>query len=245
MVTPDGVRLAAWCFDPPAGVAARGTVVLGHGYRDDRRQLTVLAPALSARGLRVIAMDFRGHGESGGDRITLGVAESRDVDAAIDTARSLGGPVGYVGFSMGAAAYLLAGREADAAVLDSPYDTLTEAVGARLDRFFIPRPVGSGLVRYGALRVEALPDSVRPIDRVPTLMHPTLFVFGARDPWLPAVARQRFRTALAPQSTMEEIPRAGHADHFDGAWITRVASFLDGALTTPASRPRQDPLPAL
>src|SRR5262245_11096889 len=100
----DGLRLAVWRNEVPG---ARATAVLAHGYRNDRRLLQALAPALAARGIESVAFDFRGHGESEGDRITLGAEEARDAAAALDHAANLGRPVLYVGFSMGAVAYLL------------------------------------------------------------------------------------------------------------------------------------------
>lgn len=232
----DGVELAAWLFEPPRAFAAageggapRGTVVLAHGYRDDRRQLAPLAAALVARGLRALALDFRAHGESAGTRISIGADEAHDVRAALEYAAGLGGAgrVSYVGFSMGAAAYLLAGREAHAAVLDSPYDTLREAIYNRLDALRLPRALGGELVRYGEQHLALAVDTVRPIDAVPALARPTLFVFGGRDPWVPPAVRERFRAALSPACAFELIADRSHQPHDEPDWVARVTAFLE------------------
>lgn len=223
-----GLRLRGWIHDVEV---ARGTVVLGHGYRDDRAQLALLAAPLAARGHRTLAFDFRAHGESQGDRITIGVEESLDVIAALAYARrAFGEPVAYFGFSMGAAAYLLSldregGREAHAAVLDSPYDTLREAIGARFDRFLLPRQLARGLEHHGARRTGVELDRVRPIDALPRLQRPTRVVFARGDWWIPEATRARFRAAASPTCSFEVV-EGGHQTHLTEAWAERIADVL-------------------
>ena len=128
-VSADGTALHADVYTPKG--ETRGTVVLAHGYRDGRHQLAFLAQPLVARGHRVIALDFRGHGRSERTRVTIGAREADDVRAVLAAARGMEGTrgrVAFLGFSMGASAYLLSGVEADVAVLDSPYDTIEGAV---------------------------------------------------------------------------------------------------------------------
>jgi pimeloyl-ACP methyl ester carboxylesterase len=217
----DGITLRGWLADVPE---ARGTVVLGHGYRDDRRQLFVLQPALAALGLRTLAIDFRAHGRSGGKKITIGVDEARDVRASLAFASTLSGPVSYVGFSMGAAAYLLSGVEAHAAVLDAPYDTLDHAIGVRAKHF--PKVVEEAFRRAKAQRSALVIDEVRPIDAVPKLVRPTLFVFARGDAWIPPEIRAQFRAALPPQASYAEVDGA-HDAHFDTSWVLHVTRFLE------------------
>jgi pimeloyl-ACP methyl ester carboxylesterase len=228
--TADGLRLAAWENDVPG---ARATAVLAHGYRNDRRLLGRLVPALAARGFRAVAFDFRGHGESDGDRITLGPDESRDVGAVLDHAATLGGRVVYVGFSMGAAAYLLSGREAQAAVLDSPYATLRTALSSRLASAHVPPPLALPALGFFGARIGRDVSSVRPVDAVPGLARPTLFVFAEHDIWVSAEARGLYRAAAGGRVSIHEIAGRGHADHFDQAWEDRVVGFLASAVTEP------------
>jgi pimeloyl-ACP methyl ester carboxylesterase len=71
----DGVQL----IGELAGTAGPG-VVLVHGARSDRRRWAAVARALVARGYRVLRIDLRGHGESGGT-VDLAAAD-RDVEGA-------------------------------------------------------------------------------------------------------------------------------------------------------------------
>ncbi len=224
---PRGVRLAASLRDVPG---ARGTVVLAHGLRNDRRLLLGLSPLLAERGLRVLAFDFEGHGESTGDRVTLGADEARDVAIALDHARSLGGHVLFVGFSMGAAAYLLAGNEARAAVLDSPYASLDRALATRLSAAHVPPPLGALMMTFYARRIGRSLDSVRPADRASALASPTLLIFAERDHWVSAESRAIFAARAGSNVTIDVLAGKEHAGHFDEAWSRRVVAFLVSAI---------------
>jgi pimeloyl-ACP methyl ester carboxylesterase len=84
---PDGVALKATYF--PAPKPGPGLVLL-HMCNSDRTAWTKFATAAAARGYHVMTLDFRGFGESGGDRFTTGPEQQQvitdkwpgDVDAA-------------------------------------------------------------------------------------------------------------------------------------------------------------------
>ncbi|AKT42838.1 alpha/beta hydrolase [Chondromyces crocatus] len=231
-VTADGLRLASLRVDPPAS-PARGTVVLAHGVGNDRRLLVdTVGPALKDRGYRLFAFDFRAHGESEGDRTTLGSAEARDVAEALQQARQFGGPVGFVGFSMGAVAYLLSGSEADAAVLDSPYASLRGALSSRLGRAGLISPLSAGVLARVSARLPTPLDTVRPAGRVAHLTRPTLFLFAEFDQWVPREAREAYTRegTVCVSCEQELLPGETHGGHFSTAWAQRVASFLDAKL---------------
>jgi pimeloyl-ACP methyl ester carboxylesterase len=73
------------------------------------------AIALREAGFTVLLFDFRGHGESGGARSTLGLLEKRDVAGAVAYLRDLGGidgdRIGLYGVGMGAHAAVLAAAD--------------------------------------------------------------------------------------------------------------------------------------
>ena len=73
-----------------------------HGAFDHGRMWDGLAPAIAALGFRVVAVDLRGHGDSG--RLGSGhvwFATALDIGLL---ARSFGRPVGLVGHSFGGGA---------------------------------------------------------------------------------------------------------------------------------------------
>lgn len=92
----------------PADPAAESAIVVGHGFTNHVRKPFV-ERVLRRLALRhtVIALDFRGHGRSGG-RSTAGPSEVHDLDAAVRLARERGHrAVATLGFSMGGSVAIL------------------------------------------------------------------------------------------------------------------------------------------
>lgn len=100
-MSPDGVRIALHELGDPDGAP----VLLIHGFSSNAQRNwidTGWSGALAEAGLRGIAMDLRGHGDSG--RPTTGYEVPRfldDVDAVLEQLM-LDEPPGAIGYSMGA-----------------------------------------------------------------------------------------------------------------------------------------------
>lgn len=92
-------RLRAWCWGDPAAPP----VVLVHGAYDHGRTWDAFAPRLTELGFHVVAIDVRGHGDSG--RLSSGMAWGACSLDLCELARVLaptpGDPVGMIGHSMG------------------------------------------------------------------------------------------------------------------------------------------------
>jgi alpha-beta hydrolase superfamily lysophospholipase len=113
---------------------SRGVVVLLHPIRGSRLAMLERARLFRAAGYSVVLIDLCGHGESGGDKITLGHLEQHDARAAVDFVRAQhpGEPIAVVGWSLGGAAALLASPLGiDAIILEEVYPTITEALNNR------------------------------------------------------------------------------------------------------------------
>lgn len=126
----DGESLAGTLHEPGAGTPARGQVVLVHGLLSRALEFGTLPARLAAKGYRVLALDQRGFGASGGPRgIITQERATADVLAAVAHLRRDGPdlPVALVGHSMGAL-FVLRALAADpsirTAVLASPMDTV-------------------------------------------------------------------------------------------------------------------------
>lgn len=108
----DGKRLFYQVWE---GSEPRAEVVVAHGYAEHSGRYAHVAKDLVEAGLRVWAIDHRGHGESQGERGDIGSWDDAvaDLDRLVDevVAESSGGPVFLLGHSMGGAiavAYALA-----------------------------------------------------------------------------------------------------------------------------------------
>ena len=86
--TDKGIFIDAWYAKTDS--ASKGTVLLFHGLTNNKE--TVLAEAHEFRylGYNVMLIDFRAHGNSGGNITTIGVRESEEVKLAYDYIAQLG-----------------------------------------------------------------------------------------------------------------------------------------------------------
>ncbi|WP_371745611.1 alpha/beta hydrolase [Myxococcus sp. CA033] len=230
----DGLTLRGW-YVPSRNRAA---VVLVHGFADNRAQLLFEARALARAGYGVLLFDLRAHGESGGDRVTWGDGERRDVTAALDfvSKRQDVDParLGLFGFSMGGTTALLV-AETDARV---------KAVVAAGAYPALEADVYSGYGRWGAFSAEPVlwtlrhagvdVDAVRPIDGMCQLQgRPLLLVNGDVDPDAPAkLQASLFRAACEPKS-LWVVEGAGHGEYSRVApeeYARRLREHFDRAL---------------
>ncbi len=135
--TCDGKRLCGefWAQPHPAA-----TIILCHGYRVPQVHLRPVAALEYNAGYNVLLFDFRGHGKSARAVISGGIAEVRDLQAAVQAARqqpeTLPGKLALHGFSMGAAVSLLMPPHPEVVgiIADSAYARL-DAILQRLTHY--------------------------------------------------------------------------------------------------------------
>ena len=216
--------------------SGQGAVLLLHGVRGDRRDMQSRAEFLHARRYSVLLIDFQAHGESPGAQITFGARESLDVTAALINLQRWvpGEPIGVIGVSLGAAAFVLAENRpaVNAVVLESMYPTVEQAVSDRL-RLHLG-PVGPMLAPL--LLVQIRPrlgigiDQLRPIDRVGAIGAPVFILSGTLDQHTSiGEARALFAAASKPKDFWA-VEGAAHVNLHNYAkeeYERRVLSFLE------------------
>jgi dipeptidyl aminopeptidase/acylaminoacyl peptidase len=95
----DGLPIAGW-FVPCPG--ATRVAVLLHGAKRNRLENVARARLMREHGYAVLLYDARGCGESGGDMLTFGFQEPKDLLGALDYLRGRGfHQFGLIGFSQG------------------------------------------------------------------------------------------------------------------------------------------------
>jgi len=249
LASASGARLAGWYAERDGAYAA---LLLLHGLRASRRQMSERAQLLHAAGFATLAIDLQGHGESEGDAITAGWRERDDVRAAVGWLRERepGRRLGLIGISLGGAATLLAGPRADgrdtgstplaidALVLESVYPTIDEAVHARIDAELGPLAhlLAPALLTQFELRLSIDTDLVCPIDHIAACGAPVLLLVGNQDLGTPLPQSLRlFETARDPKALIV-FDGAGHVDlcrHDRELWEREVLAFLREHLDLP------------
>lgn len=209
--------IEAWYL--PAGRKA-GAVVFVHGKdacRGDelKSPSLALAQALRARGLSVLMIDLRGHGDSSDARLTYSEHERHDVLGAVDFLRSRGyapGRIGVLGASLGAATALRAAAAEPAVggvVADTPFADFGAMVRTQFRRltglplWFLPGALLVGRMLSG---VHVL--SVRPVEEMGLLRgRPVLVIHSMLDSFIPLAHGRMVARAAGARLWVTQAPR--------------------------------------
>lgn len=190
----------------------KGTVLLFHGFGGTAANTLDEGAFFQKLGFSAVCIDFPNAGASGGTATTIGWKEG-DVVAAWAAAER--GPIVLFGQSMGSAAILRAvgalGVEADALILENPYDRLVTTVGNRFERMHLPAFPGANLLTFwGGVELGFDGFALNPIDYAAKVHVPTLMLTGARDDRVKLAEAKAIDAALAGSHHLEVFPTAGH-----------------------------------
>jgi len=212
-----------------------GVIVLAHPYRGSRLDMLNRARLLHRHGYSIVMVDLQAHGESPGERVTIGHLERHDVVSAVNYAKQHhpGEPLGIVGFSMGGAATLLSKVTGiDGLVLEAAYPTIRLAilnrVKAKVGRAaFLPAQM---LLLQFAPRMGVSHTEMRPIDHLPHVDCPVFIMAGTADPHTTVADTESMFAAAAEPKRLWMVEGAGHEDLYDFApdeYESRLLRFLD------------------
>ena len=242
LTTSDGVPIAGsyWPGRRPGGPA----VLLLHGVDSSRASFARHAAWLNGLGYAVLAIDFRGHGESGQVARSFGLNEARDADAGLAFLRQ-GAPgrrVGVIGTSLGGAAALLGDSgplPVQAMVLQAVYPDLRRAIFNR-----IAQRTGSFLAWCGEplLSVQSWPrfgvgpGRLSPVEAIRRFPGPVLVIGGTGDRSTPPEETRELYAAAPGPKTLWLVPGIGHAAMgaiWDDAYRARVLALFQASLGPP------------
>jgi len=207
LTTRDGVRIHAWHVAAPR---ASATLVWSHGNAGNIAGRVDIAFALAARGLDVLAYDYRGYGRSDGIPSEKGVY--LDAEAAYEEAARRRLPVIAFGESLGGAVSIeLATVRPCAAVAAVSTWTRLQDVARR---------------HYGPLAA-IVGDRFDSLARIGTLSVPLLVAHGDADDIVPFALGERLFAAAREPKRFLRVPGAGHNDVFERTEVLDgVADFV-------------------
>ncbi|MEA3047152.1 MAG: uncharacterized protein QOJ53_1484 [Sphingomonadales bacterium] len=244
----DGVPVAASWW--PGARADAPAILLLHGINNTRDRMRAQALWLNGLGYGVLAIDFRGHGESGAAQRSFGLNEARDAAAALAFVRRdmPARRIGLIGISQGGASALLGDEGAlpvQAMVLHAVYPDLRTAIVNRIARV-TGRPLahlGEPLLSFQSWpRYGAPPARIAPIEGLRRFRGAVLIVAGTadRDTTL-ADSRAMYAAAPGPKSFW----LVDNADHlavsilWNDAYRARVRAFFAETLGEPGRAQQQ------
>jgi pimeloyl-ACP methyl ester carboxylesterase len=216
-------------------------VILLHGYFHDRREVLDHALYLHQAGYDVLLFDWRGHGASDATEATLGIREHQDLGAAVDEAtRRSDGPIGVLGYSMGAGTAILYAADDPrirALVLDSAYATIETSLDSAFTVLAEPKlpafPFARVALLVGQLRTGLDAAELRPVERVAELSgRPLLFIVGADDTVLPPDETRRLFAAAEEPKALWEVVGASHPSSGRESFLIAPEQYRERVLAT-------------
>jgi alpha-beta hydrolase superfamily lysophospholipase len=237
VTTADGLHLNGW-FVPGGG---RATVMVVHGYKDQRGSMLGVTDVLHRHGYSVLVASLRGHDINDGELISFGLYEVRDLAAwdaylqrraDVDHART-----GIFGVSMGGSISLRYASEhpnVRTVIADSAFSSVSDTAATSI-KFFTglpPFPFAPAIVFWAEREIGG--GSVSVLDATKWIRaiapRPVFLMQGGADTVVSVESgRKLFDAAGDPKEFWFE-PTVGHAKFLKmmpEQFETRVTGFLD------------------
>lgn len=238
----DGLTLRGWFIPAPS---ARGTVVFCHGHGGSMDPDLIYAPWFHEAGFNVLMFDFRAHGRSEGERVSMGYFERQDLLGAVDYLQGRGiAQVGVLGFSLGGAVAITSAAQCQAiraVVSDGGFARLESAlVGWARERgksapHWVALPLARLVITVAGWRLGArLPeaDPIRWVEQIAP--RALLLIHGDLDPYVPVADVEALYARAREPKELWRVPEAGHREidsHRPAEYRERVIGFFVHHLT--------------
>lgn len=232
VVVDSNYQTVCWFIPTPEAV---GTMILLHGYGGEKSSMLDKAALFRGMGWNCLLVDFRGAGETPGNRCSIGFYEAEQVRAAFNWAsRETLGPIWLFGTSMGAVAALRATAKENITpsglIIECPFGSLLQTTKARFRMQGVPSfPMAHLLVFWGGVQQGFNGFSHNPVDYAKTITIPTLLLYGEKDPKVSKAETDRIFDALRGNKARTYFPEAGHENYLNQyrpEWIQAVSKFL-------------------
>ena len=230
----DGVRLSGW-WVPRKGSSRSVLLVHGWGGNKSNEQILATAPIYAQAGYNVLMIDLRAHGESGGDRRTLGYRETLDVRGALDWLEKKGfEPEDTVlhGWSMGAATVVRSapGTGVAAVVEEAGYADLPPLLRRAIpDSSGLPALFNPAVMLSSKLVLNFDPWAVVPKNEAEQLSEeetPLFIMHSTTDETVPYRNARMFREAY-PDADFWRLEGYDHVEAFEHPeYENRLLNFL-------------------
>jgi hypothetical protein len=208
--TADGERLIAWHV-PPRG--DRPVVLYLHGNGGALSHRAERFRALTADGIGLVAVDYRGYGGSSGRPTEAGLSIDAETAYAFAATRYPAARIAVWGESLGTgvAVALAAERPVGRLVLEAPFTSAVDLAARRYP--FVP-------VRW------LMKDQFRSDLHIAAAASPLLVLHGARDAIVPIEYGERLFGLAREPKRFARFPQGGHEDLDLFGALATVKTFL-------------------
>lgn len=233
----DGVKLHARLYTNKDG--DKKTAILAHGYKSlPELDFSVSGKALYEMGYDILLIDERAHGESGGDYITFGAKESRDLVGWCNWVKERSGN-GFVifGISEGCTSAILASCMRDmpdgleCVIADCGYTDINVLFRNVFGKLPVPKfllmPILNSLCKKrGGFKTKEF-DTVSVLSAGARV--PYLFIHGDNDDFVPVMCTEKNFEACGSEKKLVVIQGAGHGKSFiydEERYMSEIGNFL-------------------
>lgn len=234
LITKDNIKLEAWYIKTT--VAAKGTAILFHGHLNKKGSVIDEADGFRQMGYNTLLVDFRAHGNSGGNTCTIGYDESEDVKLAYDYVKNKGEKnIVLWGISMGAAAITKAMNDytlqPSKLILEMPFATIMQAGEGRIKMMGLPgQPLATLVLFWGSVEQGFWAYNMKPAEFVKNITVPVLLQWGRQDPRVLQKETDLIYENLAGKKQLVVYETAAHeslCDKEHARWMSSVNTFLN------------------
>jgi uncharacterized protein len=232
ITTADKTILDAWYTVVPN---EKGCVAMFHGHAGKKSSMLLEASEFQKQGYSTLMVDLRAHGNSSGNRCSIGFYEGEDVKACYDYLAGVGTKnIVLYGISLGASSITKAMNDYDilptGIILEMPFGTLPEAVEGRVKMMGLPaQPIATMLTFWGGIENGFWAFGMKPTEYVKKIKCPVLLQWGKNDPRVSSKEIDEIFANISSTKKLVVYDSSAHqslCSNENGKWKTEVAAFL-------------------
>jgi uncharacterized protein len=232
LTTKNNIKLEAWYIPVDSAI---GTVCLFHGHGGTKSGVFKESEEFRKMKYNTLLLDFRAHGNSGGNTCTIGYDESEDVKLAYDYIKSKGEKnIVLWGISMGAAAVSKSisdySLQPNKLILEMPFGSILKAAEGRIKMMHLPaEPLATLITFWGGTEHGFWAFNMKPSQFVKKITCPTLLQWGANDPRVTRGETEAIYNNIPTAKKLVVYENCGHESlckKETEKWKREVSSFL-------------------
>ena len=186
-------------------------------------------------GYNTLLIDFRAHGNSGGNTTTIGYFEAEDVELAYNFIKNKGEKNMVLwGISMGAATITKAisdyALQPNKVILEMPFGSILNAAEGRIKMMQLPsEPLATLITFWGGAEHGFWAFSMKPAKLVKKINCPVLLQWGKNDPRVSKEEIDMIYENITAPKKLVVYDNAGHESlckNENDKWVTEVETFL-------------------